>query len=88
MSKQVLLSISNNEGYAPDQIHTKMTLGELFQQVQEAIDMFGEDALIVTAETGNQRGARFGSLSSAYGDLFTDADPDGDDDEADELRTH
>ena len=76
MAKQVLLSVSNNQGYAPDQIDNTMVLGTLLAAVQAAIEQFGADAQVVTMETGNYRGARFGSIST-WEDAFSDANPDG-----------
>ena len=75
MAKQVLLSVSNNQGYAPDQITDSMTLASLLREVKQAIDAFGPDAMVVTMETGNFRGARFGKIST-WEDTFTDADHD------------
>ena len=73
MANQVLLSVSNNEGYAPDQITGSMTLASLLQEVQQAIEMHGPDAMIVTMESGNHFGARYGSLST-WEDTFTAVD--------------
>ena len=75
MAKQVLLSVSNNEGYAPDQITGSMTLASLLREVEQAIEMHGPDAMIVTMESGNYCGARYGSLST-YEDTFTAVNAD------------
>ena len=83
MSNQVILSISNNEGYAADQVRDSMTLVDLRRAIDEAIENFGPDAMIVTEETGNMRGARFGSIST-YEDTFSAVE--GDEDDEDEFE--
>lgn len=80
-TKCVILDISPNRGYAPDQVtndHT-MTLGQLLQHVQEAIGTHGDDAKIVTLDGGNQYGAKYGTIPTPpWGELFRAA---GDDEE-------
>lgn len=76
---RVLMSISAAQGYAPDQISDTMTLGDLLAAVQAAAEEFGEEALVVTIDANNRYGAGFGGISQ-WGDTFTAADPDGDDD--------
>lgn len=82
MTTRTLLAINPQQGYAPDQITESLTLGQLAEALEEAIERYGEDSLIVTIDNANRYGAGFGSLSM-WEDLFTDADPDGDDEDAD-----
>ncbi|QWY84438.1 hypothetical protein SEA_KNOCKER_97 [Mycobacterium phage Knocker] len=78
MSQYVQMSVDNNQGYAPDQVNPSTTLADLRDAIEDAIEEFGEDALIVTKDTGNRYGARFGRLDG-YGDMFTDPEADNDD---------
>jgi len=80
MTSQVLLSVSNNEGYAADQITTSMTLGDLLRQLEDAIREYGPDAMIVTVDSGNRYGANFGSILT-YEDTFTPVESDDEDEE-------
>lgn len=84
MAKTVLLGVNDNQGYAPDQIQTEVTLASLLASVQEAIEEYGEDAKVVVAN-GQRYGAGFGSLEVlGYGTdevSITDADPDGEDED-------
>lgn len=73
----VLLHINNNLGYAPDQIDSTLTLGDLLAAVEQAIADHGEDAVIVTEESGNHYGARFGNVEQ-YEDMFTSPDDEED----------
>jgi hypothetical protein len=79
MSKTVLLGVNSNQGYSPEQISTSITLADLLNSVQEAIEQFGEDAQVVVF-TGQSYGADFGSLQTlGHGDStvsITDAAPD------------
>ncbi|GLI28494.1 hypothetical protein ARHIZOSPH14_27360 [Agromyces rhizosphaerae] len=63
----VLINISDNEGYSPEQINTHITLGAMLESIQEAIDEFGEDAKVVLSN-GQRYGAGFGSFVGGYGD--------------------
>lgn len=78
MADRVLLNISDNEGYAPNQIDDSVTLGDFLELVKEAIEEFGEDAMIVLSN-GQRYGAGFGKLST-YGDLFESTTRDEDED--------
>lgn len=60
---KVLLRHQGNLGYGCDQVQG-MTLGELLEAVQDAVDEFGEDTEVVTFQTNNGRGANFGSIDS------------------------
>ncbi|AKF14337.1 hypothetical protein SEA_VINCENZO_75 [Mycobacterium phage Vincenzo] len=76
----VIMATDNNQGYAADQVSTDMTLADLLAAVQEAIDTYGEDAKVVTKDSGQRYGANFGRLGGAYDqDLFEDADAPAED---------
>lgn len=83
MADKVLLSVSNNEGYAADQIDNSMTLRDLYQAIEEAMETYGEDCMIVTKDTGNRYGANFGKID-IYEDTFRSVHGDDDEDEDDE----
>jgi hypothetical protein len=74
----VLLAVSNNQGYGPDQVEGSMTLGALRDALEEAINTYGEDAMIVTKESGNRYGARYGAVD-IYADTFTGVDEEDED---------
>ncbi|AVR56383.1 hypothetical protein SEA_SJAY_55 [Microbacterium phage SJay] len=76
MAKTVLIGVNDNQGYAPDQINTEVTLASLLADIQQAIEEFGEDAKVVIAN-GQRYGAGFGSFET-MGDEVTisDASPD------------
>ncbi|QDF16017.1 hypothetical protein H3N89_gp52 [Microbacterium phage MonChoix] len=77
MAKTVLLGVNDNEGYAPDQIRTEVTLADLLAAVQDAITEHGEDAKVVVSN-GQRYGAGFGSLEAMPGGevIISDAAPD------------
>lgn len=75
---KVLLAVTNNQGYGPDQVSGSMTLGALRDALEEAINTYGEEAEIVTKETGNRYGARYGSVD-IYADTFVGVDEEGED---------
>lgn len=71
---RVLLNISENQGYAPDQINTDFTLGQLLEAVESAIETHGAEAVIVLSN-GQRYGAGYGSIvDPGFGDLFHQAD--------------
>ena len=82
MAKTVLIPVSSNMGYAPDQIDTPVTLGSLLEALQEAIENYGEDAKVVLSN-GQRYGAGFGEFSSwGQGTIeISDANPDDEEDE-------
>lgn len=63
-TETVILPIHNHQGYAADQIHSSMTLADLADMVDLAIERYGKDAIVVTKESGNRYGARWGSIDS------------------------
>lgn len=70
MATQVLLNISDNQGYAPDQISTNFTLARLLEEVEQAIEVYGADSVIVL-NNGQRYGATYGSIiDSPSTDLF------------------
>ncbi|WP_109210591.1 MULTISPECIES: hypothetical protein [Microbacterium] len=74
---RVLLAVESNRGYAPDQITDSMTLRDLLNAVEQAIEEYGEDAMVVTHDGGNRYGANYGAIS-IYADTFTAVETDED----------
>lgn len=68
--KRIKMNVEGNLGYAPDQIDSVMSLGDILDQVQEAIEEWGEDAEVVLHQQNNRYGANYGKLSKW--DLFSD----------------
>lgn len=64
-----VMNVSANRGYAADQVESRMTLGALLEEIENAIGMFGEDAIVVTRDRDNRYGASWGKLST-YDGLF------------------
>ena len=62
MTTRVTLEITNNQGYAPDQVTHTITLGDLQEILTEAINSYGEDAQIITHDGGNKYGANYGGI--------------------------
>ncbi|AZV01759.1 hypothetical protein HOV00_gp40 [Microbacterium phage Schubert] len=79
MARTVILPISDNQGYSPEQVSTQVTLGGLLEAIQIAIEEFGEDATVVLSN-GQQYGAGYGKIATEYtGEVvFSDADDEGD----------
>ena len=70
MANRVLLNIADNGGYAPDQISTSFTLGDLLEEVSRAIETHGADSVIVL-NNGQRYGASYGSIiDTKFTDLF------------------
>lgn len=71
----LVLAIEDNQGYSPSQAVQRagqaMTLGTLLQLAEQAVEEFGEDALVVT-DNGDRYGARYGVLDT-YRDTFVPA---------------
>jgi hypothetical protein len=64
MAQKLVLPIEDGQGYAPDQISTNVTLQELLEGIQEAIQEYGSDSLVVL-DNGQRYGARFGAIRPA-----------------------
>lgn len=60
--KRVVMAVSPNEGYGVDQIERSVTLGQLKEKIEDAINYYGEDCIIVTHNSGNRYGAKYGRL--------------------------
>ncbi|USH44805.1 hypothetical protein SEA_JUANYO_56 [Microbacterium phage Juanyo] len=77
MARTVLIGVNDNQGYAPDQINTDVTLADLLSVVA-----FTKDAKVVVSN-GQRYGAGFGSLEAYYGGevVISDAAPDDEDDD-------
>jgi hypothetical protein len=73
----VLINISDNQGYEPDQIDTPITLAAMLESIQEAIEEFGDDAKVVL-NNGQRYGASYGAFVQGYGSSLeiTDAHQD------------
>jgi hypothetical protein len=65
----VRMSIAERQGYSAEQVTNTMTLRDLREALEQAIERFGEDARIVT-DNGDRYGARFGGVDS-YDDTFS-----------------
>lgn len=63
MSKRISLSVEGNLAYGAAQIENPLTLSDLLEQVQEAINEWGEDAEVVLYQSNNRYGANYGRLS-------------------------
>lgn len=70
----VVLTVDNNRGYAADQAANGMTLSDLRELVDNAVAEYGEDALVVTKDTGNRLGARWGAVSRYEEIIASDED--------------
>ena len=68
----VILAISDCQGYSPRQVRDTMTLYDLKRAIEDAMERYGEDALIVT-DNGDRYGATFGGIDP-YRDTFTSPD--------------
>lgn len=78
---QVILRISSHEGYAPSQIETRVTLSQLLEEVEIAIEEYGGEATIVL-DNGQRYGASYGRITdTGYGNFFTDANTDEDEED-------
>ncbi|QFG04724.1 hypothetical protein SEA_CHICKENKING_55 [Microbacterium phage ChickenKing] len=70
MAKYVTLNASSNAGYSADQVLDRtISLNDLLEQVQQAIEDHGGDTMIVLND-GQRYGANYGYLSQ-YEELFT-----------------
>lgn len=81
MATTVLIGISDNQGYAPDQVETQVTLASLLEDIERAIEEHGADAKVVLSN-GQRYGAGFGRFIATHGEVYvSDAARDDDEDE-------
>lgn len=59
--KKVGLSILANAGYSANQVKG-VTLGELRDFIEEMIEYYDEDTEVITVDSGNVYGAKYGKL--------------------------
>ena len=80
MATRVTLPIDDNQGYGPEQIDTIVTLRDMLEGIQEAIEEFGEDAVVVL-DNGQRYGARYGRVRDASSghEWFQEAEIERDD---------
>jgi len=80
MAKTVLLPVDDNQGYAPEQVSTSVTLQDMLEAIEQAIEEFGADSKVVLSN-GQRTGAGFGRIQ-AFGRevVISDANPDYDED--------
>ena len=71
----VILQLDSNIGYTADQITNRITLSDLRDYIEEAIDLYGAEAEVVTQDQDNITGAAFGrirvSSHTSVDELFT-----------------
>jgi hypothetical protein len=74
---RLVLPIEDNLGYAAEQIETNVTLNELLEAIQEAIQEHGGEAVVVL-DNGQRYGAQFGRIRPAFmnEEWFQPADQD------------
>ena len=70
---KVKMNIGPHEGHSADQITDGMTLADLRDQLNDAIDEYGEDAEVVTYDGSQRYGAKFGRIYDIEGDADDDA---------------
>lgn len=68
--KKVGIEILSNAGYGMDQVKS-ITLGELKELVDELFEQYDEDTEIVTVDSGNTYGAKYGKI---YASIIEDDD--------------
>lgn len=78
MATTLLLDVQPNAGYSPEQVERRMTLAELMEAIEYAIDEYGDDAEVVL-NNGQRYGAQFGYIAGRVDDLFYEADDNDDD---------
>lgn len=71
---RINLNIESNLGYSADQINRAMSLGDLLEAVEMAIEEWGEDAEVVIHQMNNRYGANFGRIVSY--DVFENPEDD------------
>lgn len=78
MAAKVLLNVESNLGYGADQVKG-MTLADLLEAVEMAIEDWGADTEVVLHQTNNRYGANFGTVHQW--DTFSSSEADRDEDE-------
>lgn len=73
--ERVILKVKDRQGYSPEQVTQTMALHDLHRAIEQAIEDFGPDTLIVT-DNGDRYGATFGGIDP-YADTFTADSDDG-----------
>ena len=71
---RINLNIESNLGYSADQIERPVSLGDLLESIEMAIEEWGEDAEVVIHQMNNRYGANFGQFASY--DMFDASDDD------------
>ena len=59
--KKMGIKILSNAGYGFDQVNS-VTLGELRDFIEEMIEYYDEETEVVTIDSGNKYGAKYGRL--------------------------
>ena len=59
--KKVGIKILSNAGYGADQVKG-IKLGELKEFIEEMIEYYGEDTEVITVDSGNKYGAKYGKI--------------------------
>ena len=59
--KKIGIEILSNAGYGMDQVKS-VTLGELRDFIEEMIEYYDEDTEVITVDSGNKYGAKYGKL--------------------------
>jgi len=92
--RTVLLPVQDNMGYSPEQVETNVTLQDLLEAVQAAIEAHGADAKVVLSN-GQRYGAGFGRIQAFGGNDVVissasgyDCDCGAEFDNEDDLRNH
>lgn len=67
--ERVILKVTDRQGYSPDQVTQTMSLYDLQRAIEQAIEDFGGDALIIT-DNGDRYGATFGGVDP-WAETFT-----------------
>ncbi len=75
---KVLLKHEGNLGYSPDQVNG-ITLADLLELVEEAVEEWGGDTEVVLYQTNNRYGANYGTLYRW--DVFSVPSSDEDEDD-------
>lgn len=69
---RVAITVEGAQAHGAEDVYTDATLYDLLNLVQDAIDEFGYDAVVVTRDAANRYGAMFGRFSAVDGIVATD----------------